>query len=31
MKEMLLEDLKFAGYALGVYAVAIGSYWLFVA
>ena len=31
MKELMLEEIKLVGYALGIYAVAVGSYWLFVA
>jgi hypothetical protein len=28
--EWLLEDVKMLGYAVALYAVAVGSYWIFV-
>lgn len=28
--DWLLEDVKQLGYAVAVYAVAVGSYWIFV-
>jgi hypothetical protein len=30
MFDCLVEDLKLAGYAIAVYAIAVGSYWIFV-
>ena len=30
MKEFLFEELKMLGYAVAVYAIAVGSYWIFV-
>jgi hypothetical protein len=28
--EWLIEDIKLLGYAVAVYAIAVGSYWIFV-
>ena len=28
--EWFKEDLKLSGYALAVYAIAVGAYWIFV-
>lgn len=28
--EFLFEELKLLGYAVAVYAIAVGSYWIFV-
>ncbi len=28
--DWLLEDVKMLGYAVALYAVAVGSYWIFV-
>ena len=28
--EWLLEDIKLVGYAVAIYAIAVGSYWIFI-